>query len=175
MSRLLNVMLDLETMSTASNAAIVSIGAVKFSLNDDSPNPVVDTFYTTVDAKSCAAVGLEISKATVEWWAKQPRSVMDSLRKDAIPLAEALTKFSKWYGSTSLPTWGCGASFDNVIMGNAYEAVKLNRPWKYWHDRCYRTMKEIVKLPEDVRQGTYHNALDDALHQTNHLLKILKS
>ncbi len=175
MSRLLNVMLDLETMSTASNAAIVSIGAVKFSLNDDAPNPIVDTFYCTVDAKSCAALGLEISKATVEWWASQPREVMDSLRHNAIPLKKALTDFSKWYGSKSLPTWGCGASFDNVIIANAYEAAGLIRPWKYWHDRCYRTMKEIIKLDEDVRQGTYHNALDDAMHQTTHLLKILGS
>jgi len=175
MSRLLNVMLDLETMSTASNAAIVSIGAVKFSLNDDAPNPIVDTFYCTVDAKTCKAAGLEISAATVDWWASQPREVMDSLRKDAIPLSMALRKFSQWYGSTSLPTWGCGASFDNVIIANAYEAVGVTRPWKYWHDRCYRTMKEIVKIPEDSRQGTYHNALDDAMHQTMHLLKILKS
>jgi len=175
MSRLLNVMIDLETMSTAPNAAIVSIGAVKFSLNDDAPNPIVDSFYCTIDAKSCTAVGLQISKATVEWWSKQPRSVMDALRKDAKPLKEVLVEFSKWYGSTSLPTWGCGASFDNVIVASAYDAVGLIRPWKYWHDRCYRTMKEVVKLPEDDRQGTYHNALDDAMHQTNHLLKILKS
>ena len=173
MSRLLNVMLDLETMSTASNAAIASIGAVKFSPTDG--RGVVDTFYCTVDIKSCAKVGLNISKATIEWWAKQDRAVMDSLTKDTIPLLDALTKFSKWYGGTSLPTWGCGASFDNVIIGNAYDAVGLTRPWKYWHDRCYRTMKEIVKLPESDRSGSYHNALDDAQHQTDHLMKILNS
>lgn len=175
MSRLLNVMLDLETLSTASNAAIVSIGAVKFSLNDDAPNPIVDTFYCTIKPKSCSDVGLEISEATVKWWATQPREVMDALRKDAIPLQDAIKKFSQWYGSVSLPTWGCGASFDNVIIFNAYEAVGMTRPWKYWHDRCYRTMKEIVKLPEEERNGTYHNALDDAMHQTRHLLKILGS
>lgn len=172
MSRLLHVMLDLETLSTASNAAIVSIGAVKFSLTDEA---IRDTFYCTVDAKSCKALGLDISLSTVEWWSKQPRAVMDALRKDAKPLRDALTEFSKWYGSTSLQTWGCGASFDNVILANAYEAAGMTRPWKYWHDRCYRTMKEVVKLPEEERQGTYHNALDDAMHQTRHLLKILGS
>jgi inhibitor of KinA sporulation pathway (predicted exonuclease) len=36
-------------------------------------------------------------------------------------------------------------------------------------------MKEIIKIPEDVREGTYHNALDDAKHQTKHLLKIMGS
>lgn len=175
MSRLVNVMLDLETMSTSSRAAIVSIGAVKFTLNDDAGDPIVDKFYRTVDARTCSAVGLDISEATVKWWASQPRQVMDELRKDAIPLKDALTEFSKWYGTTSLPTWSCGASFDLPIMQSAYEAVGMIMPWKYWHERCYRTMKEIIKVPEPIRAGTYHNALDDAIFQTEHLLQILKS
>jgi hypothetical protein len=28
-------------------------------------------------------------------------------------------------------------------------------------------------IPADDREGTYHNALDDAMHQTKHLIKIL--
>jgi DNA polymerase III epsilon subunit-like protein len=38
-------MIDLETFSTRSNAAIVSIGAVKFE--DDQ---ILDKFYCTIDA-----------------------------------------------------------------------------------------------------------------------------
>ena len=39
-----NIMVDLETMSTRSNAAICSIGAVKFEGTE-----ILDTFYCTVD------------------------------------------------------------------------------------------------------------------------------
>ena len=92
-----------------------------------------------------------------------------------MPLQEALTKFSQWYGSKPMPTWGCGAGFDNVILENAYKAVNMKRPWTPWLDRCYRTMKEIIQMPFDERTGSYHNALDDAVYQTKHLLKILKS
>jgi len=166
-----NVMLDLETMSVESNAAICSIGAVKFTIEDG----VIDTFYRTVDAADCKAKGLHISTDTVKWWSQQPKPVLEALRKDTLPLWAALTQFSQWYGTKPLPTWGCGAGFDNVIMENAYKAVGMRRPWTPWVDRCYRTMREMVKLPEDAREGTYHNALDDALHQTHHLLKILKS
>jgi exodeoxyribonuclease VIII len=166
-----NIMIDLETMSTACNAAICSIGAVKFTLEDG----IIDEFYCTVDASDCKNEGLHIDKSTVEWWSKQPKHVLDELVKDTLPLREALRKFSVWYGTSSVPTWGCGAGFDNVILENAYKAVGFNRPWKFWDDRCYRTMKEIIKIPEDVREGTYHNALDDAKHQTKHLLKILGS
>lgn len=167
----IGVMLDLETMSTESNAAICSIGAVKFNITDG----VVDTFYCTVDAADCKSHGLHISADTVKWWSKQPKEVLEMLRKDNLPLRDALTLFSKWYGSEQYPTWGCGSDFDNVIMENAYKAVGMQRPWNAWKNRCYRTIREVIKLPEDSREGTYHNALDDALHQTHHLLKIFRS
>ena len=166
-----HVMLDLETMSTESNAAICSIGAVKFSIE----HGVLETFYCTVDAADCKRHGLDISADTVRWWSKQPREVLEMLRKDNVPLQTALIRFSQWYGSKPLPTWGCGAGFDNVIIENAYKACGMNRPWTPWLDRCYRTMKEVVSVPFDEREGAYHNALDDALYQTNHLLKILRS
>lgn len=169
-------MVDLETMSTASNAAICSIGAVKFLLDD--PTAPADgifgePFYTTVDAADCKRLGLDISKDTLAWWSKQPRAVLAMLTKDTKPLATALGAFADWYGPKSLPTWGCGASFDNVILDNAFKAVGRTRPWKYWDDRCYRTMKAMFNLQEHARQGTYHNALDDAMHQTRHLLRIV--
>ena len=167
----LNVMIDLETMSTSSNAAICSIGAVKFTIEEG----IVDEFYCTVDASDCKNHGLHIDKETIKWWSNQPKNVLDELLKDNISLLDALTKFSKWYGEKSLPTWGCGAGFDNVILENAYKAVNLQRPWKFWDDRCYRTMKEIIKVEEPNREGTYHNALDDAKHQTEHLLRIFRS
>ncbi len=167
----IHVMLDLETMSTESNAAICSIGAVKFSLDQG----IIDEFYCTVDAADCKQHGLHISADTVKWWSRQPKEVLEQLRKDNLPLIEALTKFSKWYGIKSLPTWGCGAGFDNVIMENAYKAVMMKRPWTPWLDRCYRTMKEVIVIPQEDRLGTYHNALDDAKHQARHLIKILGS
>ena len=167
----INVMIDLETMSTESNAAICSIGAVKFTLEEG----IVDTFYCTVDAADCKSHGLVISADTIRWWSKQPKEVLESLRKNNLSLIDALTAFSKWYGTQQYPTWACGSDFDNVIMENAYKSVEMKRPWSPWKNRCYRTMREVINIPEAPREGTYHNALDDATHQTHHLLKILRS
>jgi len=167
---MINVMIDLETYSTRSNAAIASIGAVKFEGNE-----IIDKFYCTVDPATCKAAGLHFEKSTLEWWSKQSKEARDALLKDNLPLEEALTNFEAWYGSKSLPTWGNGASFDNVIMENAYRALDRKRPWLPWEDRCYRTMNNLVKIPIDKREGVYHNALDDALTQTKHLQKILGS
>jgi exodeoxyribonuclease VIII len=163
-------MIDLETYSTRPNAAIASIGAVKFQDGE-----MLDTFYCTIDANSCKAAGLHFDRETLQWWSQQSREARDALIKDNIGLEQALDDFAHWFGPKSLPTWGNGAGFDNVIMDSAYRAVGKKRPWLPWEDRCFRTMKNIVNIPIDPRQGTYHNALDDAVHQTQHLIKILGS
>ena len=165
------VMIDLETMSTRPNGAICSIGAVKFTVEQG----IIDEFYCTVDLRSCKEVGLHISKDTITWWSQQNKKALTELTKDNIMLSDALNRFADWYGPKSLLTWGNGAGFDNVLMDNAYYAIGMVRPWKYWDDRCYRTVNKLIPIEESTREGTYHNALDDARHQTNHLLKILRS
>lgn len=167
---MINVMIDLETYSTRYNAAIASIGAVKFQGDE-----ILDTFYCTVAADSCKAMGLHFDKETLDWWSRQSKEARQALLKDNVDLKTALREFAVWYGDRSLPTWGNGAGFDNVIMDNAYRSAGMTRPWLPWEDRCFRTMKNIVNIPIDARQGVYHNALDDAMHQTRHLIKILGS
>lgn len=167
-----NVMVDLETLGQSPNSVICSIGAVKFTLEDG----IIDEFYCTVDAKDCKKYGLIVEEQTINWWKKQPKEVMQELLKNNLPLVEALTKFSMWFGPKSVPTWACGASFDPVILQWAYEATGMQRPWRHWHDRCYRTMRELFReIPEDTFAGSRHNALQDAKHQTNHLRKIFES
>ena len=169
----IQVMLDLETMGVESNSVICSIGAVKFNVEDATMG---EEFYCTINAESCVQHGLVFSKSTIEWWGKKENAeALKQLRKDNIPLPEALINFTRWFGTKSLPTWGNGAGFDNVLMDNAYKAVKLVRPWLPWDDRCYRTVKNLFTVVPPERAGTYHNALDDAKFQTEHLLSILKS
>lgn len=167
----IHVMVDLETMGRCTNAVICSIGAVKFTIEGE----ILDTFYCTVDARDCKKHGLVIEQRVVDWWRKQPKEVLDQLVKGCLPLREALTKFSQWYGTKSLPTWGNGVAFDNVILESAYEAVGMQRPWKHWEDRCYRTMKNVIPIEPPAREGDRHNALDDALFQTKHLQMIFAS
>jgi hypothetical protein len=172
----IQVMIDLETMGVESNSVICSIGAVKFDITKSSfKDSVLDEFYCTVDALDCKRHGLVFTQTTLDWWAKQDPQTLKLLRKDNVSLMEALERFSKWYGGKSLPTWGNGAAFDNVILENAYKAVGLTRPWLPWDDRCYRTIKNLLSTKPPARGGTYHNALDDSRFQTQHLLMMLKS
>ena len=167
----MNVMLDLETLGNNSNSVIVSIGAVMFD------STVVDEngyFYANVDPESCVQAGLKMDASTVMWWMQQSDQARSAFNVGSSPLAAALIDFSNWIppGST---VWGNGATFDNVILSNAYLATGIPKPWKYNGDRCYRTLKALYQnIKADARSGVYHNALDDAIHQAKHASKILR-
>lgn len=172
-----NVMLDLETWSTAPNAVITSIGAVKFNLNpDNSGGKIVDEFYYRINPQSCIDVGLQMSVDTILWWMKQTDDARAEFQKPTRSIQDVLVMFSTWlgYDPKHVDIWGNGSDFDNVLLASAYRACKNKLPWIYPNNRCYRTLKNLYPnvLPKSLL-GVKHNALDDAKYQTNHLIDIL--
>jgi hypothetical protein len=168
-------MLDLETLSTSSDALVIAIGAAKF---DPLGDGVSDSFHIAVDLNQLPnnLNKLEISPSTVAWWMSdsraEARAVLASTPKT--DLASALDGFADWFGNTSLPVWGNGANFDNVILRNTYNVLGLICPWKYSHDRCYRTIKNLAPGLKVTGFGTLHSALDDAISQALHMQKVIK-
>jgi exodeoxyribonuclease VIII len=165
-------MIDIETMGTSNEAAIISIGAAKF---DPMSDGVTDTFYVPVTLLSSVAAGLKIDAKTVMWWMHPDRAAArESLLEigAAVDLFSALDGFATWFGPDSLPTWGNGATFDNVIMRTAFQKAGIDCPWGYTHDRCYRTLKGLAPDMTVPREGTHHNALDDAIHQATYMQRV---
>ena len=76
---------DLETLSTHANACIVSIGVVKFTLQDG----ILEEFFVNVDPASCKEYGLHFDKDTIAWWKTQSKEARESWQKDPISLPEA--------------------------------------------------------------------------------------
>jgi inhibitor of KinA sporulation pathway (predicted exonuclease) len=69
--------------------------------------------------------------------------------------------------------WGNGANFDNPLLACAYEAVDVKPYYKFWNERCYRTVKNQYPDIKLERTGTYHNALDDARSQAEQICQKL--
>lgn len=162
-----HVMLDLETLGTRPGDIILSIGAVKF----DVEKGLGEGFYLTIDAESCKAAGLRAQKSTLEWWAKQSPEAREAAFKGEFSLNVALTKFSMWMPPLDdAVVWGNGANFDNALLAAAYRAMKMDTPWKFWNDRCYRTISAMFLRSRVERVGTHHNALDDAKTQALRLI-----
>lgn len=166
-----HIMLDLETWGNGNKAVIVSIGACKFTRDE-----ITDRFHVGVDPASCHARGLEIDADTILWWMDpERREALDEwLKLERVDLASALLGFSMWAesGPGILAIWGNGSTFDNVILRSAYKATGQEYPVKFWQDQCYRTMKNLTPHVPIQREGTHHDALDDAITQARHLQAI---
>jgi exodeoxyribonuclease VIII len=178
-------MIDLETLATGPAAAIIAIGACKFdpqALKNVAPaadSVELNRFYSCIDPVSSQQAGLHIDAATILWWMGEARNAPREawLAEAKVDLRTALMGFAEWYGPESLPTWGNGAGFDNIIMETAYKVCGMPRPWNYRHDRCWRTVRALAgwtELHDALKvmkaESVAHNALDDATYQTQALL-----
>lgn len=172
-----HIMLDLETMGTGPNAAIVAIGAVEFELTK-AGGQLGEAFYEIISLDSAQASGGQVDASTVLWWLKQTDAARDMFTQPAKDNNVVLMNFRAWMakrGDTkNLRVWGNGASFDNVILASAYRRAGMQLPWNSFNDRCYRTVKSMhPTAPAIQRTGTHHNAKDDAINQANHLIAML--
>lgn len=74
--------------------------------------------------------------------------------------------------------WGNGAAFDNPILRDAFENMGIGAPWHFGNDSCLRTLVRMGRMvgidPKKnlEREGTYHNALDDAKFQVAYMAPI---
>lgn len=166
----MHVMIDLETMGTRPNAPIIAIGAVAFDATS-----ILREFYVNVYLGSSVTQGKAvISPETVMWWMKQSDEARAAFNTDnAYSLEGALSELKVWLDWGKVDgVWGNGATFDNVILREAFNNVGVLCPWPFWKDKCYRTVKGAYPDVTITRDGTHHNALDDAIYQAQHLVAI---
>ena len=171
----IHCMLDLETLSTRSNARIVAIGAVLFTRKGG----LGERFYTPVktpDLERARRITspFHVEERTILWWEQQPEAARYVLWDErAVPIHIALNWFSDFlafHTNDDVRMWGNGAAFDNAILATAYNLMGIEPPWKFYNDRCYRTVKNMYPDVPMKREGTHHNAVDDAVSQAKHLL-----
>jgi hypothetical protein len=179
-SKLHNVMIDLETVGTKPYSAIISIGAVFF---DPKTGETGDTFYDVISLSSCIQSGLVMDAGAVQWWIKQDKEAQKIFHDFKTTLPQSLTNFSAWLQKSgisekTIKPWGNGSSFDITLLECAYQVCGIKPPWNYWNVRDVRTVVAMGEGYSDAaktmpRDGTYHNALDDAVHQVKYVTEIL--
>lgn len=168
-----HVTIDLESLGATSNAPIVSIGAVAFNANGIIDN---SKLYLVIDHRDALERGAVINPETVKWWKKQSEEARAIFSKDIprISTSNALHRLQRYFNEfgEDVCVWGNGADFDNAMLSQMYASFDMKQPWKFWNNRCFRTVKALYPKVKLERKGTYHNALDDAIYQTEYLLKL---
>jgi hypothetical protein len=177
-----DVMLDIETLGTSSNAVVVSIGAVFF---DPIAIDVGETFYAVCSDldTQIKRMGRQMDADTVMWWLQQSEKARDAIAKPlnihATETTKALFAFRKFLSKdVDVRVWGNGIDFDNVVLGNLYKAMGETPPWKFRNNMCYRTLKTLAEDHGRVVhlvQENKHNALSDAIFQANMVPKFYKA
>lgn len=171
-----NVMVDIETISTKPNAAIIAIGACDFDIKTGEPN---ETFYANIDWNSNLVFNRHVDLDTVQWWMKQSESARMALFEgESQSFGGALVNFAKFFKNVKGQFIWSHATFDERILDNAYEILNFKKPWTYRDIRDIRTF--MGSLPQNVhddiwkttpRAGTHHNALADAMFQCRYVSK----
>lgn len=166
--------LDIESMGTDPGSAVVGIGACFF---DVTTCEIDAGFYRAVNLATCTARGLTMDAGTVMWWMGQSDAARNAIRFSTYSIEQALLDFNAWLAERCQPDdlrpWLRGPSFDGSLLTAAYKACGLPLPWRFWNERCHRTLtarNPSIEPPERV--GEAHNALDDAKHQAQWLIKI---
>lgn len=163
------VMIDIETLGTDPGAAIVSIGAVRFSISEG----ITDELFVSVDIESCQQAGLDIDANTLAWWLGQSAAARDQL-SGGDGLEAALGDLRAFVGGAG-EVWANSPSFDLEILAAAYDAVGEEPPWQFWAERDYRTCRETLPTwPDHEQESVEHNAVDDARYQAECLVTALR-
>jgi hypothetical protein len=183
-----HVMVDLETMGTMPGCVGLSIGAVRF---DPDAGTLHQEFYRVVSLSDSLERFLRTEQGTVDWWSKQSEEarkvLQEAVHPDAPKLPDVMQEFNGFLlgmgGMRSIRLYGNGADFDNPILRIMWDAAGVdpfNSKAGFFGGRCYRTLKSLDELfgpafaaHKPDRQGTYHNALDDAKTQAVHLMEIV--
>jgi hypothetical protein len=149
-----DVMLDLETLSSEGDAAIVSIGCFEFDLTKVlSYNPAIQMgdypkerfFQRNIRIDSALKYGT-VSGSTLEWWFKLPERARLAVLDEPVTLERALQDLSIWWPKDA-QMWS-HATFDAPIIQRAYRVARDSRPpWHYRDTKDLRTLSRLAGPP----------------------------
>jgi hypothetical protein len=172
-----DLMVDIETLSTEKNAAILSIAAVPFITepeeDDDSGHPDCPWFYAKIGLEqydSPPLVGeFHISGQTLLWWMKQSEKArneafLTGTRKSLYAACDELRTYIERLPQP-VKFWAKAPDFDATILAHAFGVFSIPVPWKFFNQRDVRTAVEMGGNIKIDREGEHHDALDDCQHQ----------
>lgn len=150
MKKVINIAVDTETLSKRSTAAVIGIAARAFDPDGGCVTGEDKEFHISIDATSCAMLGMDFDPGTVDWWSRKPEEVKKQFESTE-SIQSALRKLGIFIGDIKLENeadivrvWCQGTDFDIPILRNAYVLANNDReektiPWKYSEVRDSRT------------------------------------
>lgn len=165
-------MVDVETLSTAPNAAVIQIGANTF----DETNPFL---AGVAKAEYAGSASFHREQSVIDWWSRQSASARSALSINLQPSVKTLaTMFVQYlirsgFGTTSR-IWANPAHFDIPILEHLLRTCGLPVPWMHWQVRCGRTIVEQFGERGHYHDLTKHRADHDCIAQIRDVKRALQ-
>ena len=173
------ISIDLETLGTNVDSAIVQIGACIYDTEEDK---VVDTFNAVISYPENDHIN--VTSGTLKFWLHQmhinPEAVAKVFYSPATTsLLEAfnrLFEFVKSNNKAAERVYANGTKFDLGMLEYQFKQNGIVVPWAHNADRCMRTLRDIVGHIEfDAPNLVPHDALSDAIWQAMYITRALDS
>lgn len=165
-----HIMVDIETLSTAKNAAILQIAMQQFC-------PATGQLFESINVKFDAEEVFNDTRfdksysTTIEFWHQKMNSAVRNQvwnEGERHHMSQGLQLIYNFVRSIpQAKVWGNGPAFDLAIIVNAFETFSYPLPWVYYNERCVRTITNIDRdYAKSIQfEGLQHDALDDCKHQ----------
>ena len=173
MTKEIMLSLDLETMDTGPEAAVLAIGARIFTI--DGPSKGFEVFIN----QGLAAQFGTTSMDTIKWWNKQDPLVYEQVFGGKLHPADAVHQFMQFVSVHAPETvWANSPSFDCTILRHLCKQVNLTFPFHFTMERDFRTLFAMgrdldINTRDCWKDIRAHLPLDDATAQAKAGAKIL--
>lgn len=167
----MDCMLDLESLGTRPDCAILTLGAIKFDpFNLDKFG---DGIYFRIDVDEQLSLGRQVQEDTLEWWMGQAEDVREEAlgESDRISLTSMYQQLNRFLVGVN-NIWCQGPAFDIVILENIYRQMSWPTPWQFWQIRDSRTLFGVHGDPREKNKVGLHNALEDCVSQATAVQQI---
>lgn len=169
----MHLMIDIETLSTHKDAAVLSIGMAWFD-----GNAIIDTCHIAIKP---AYIDGHIDARTVAWWAGQGSEAREAAFGGDVSQSQAKLNFRDFVKLHEADeVWANSPSFDLVILNSWW--YRGDRPCEWpLHFRTERDCRTMFALGRELNiefghvwdlSSTAHNALDDACNQARAVIAI---
>lgn len=168
-----HLMLDIETMSSDSEAAVVAIGARIFTLSGPAKG-----FEVFIDPAKACIIG-NSNPETIAWWGKQ--GAYEQVFSGKTDPADAFHRFMMFCKEQKPDyVWANSPSFDCVIMRHMARQTGLKFPFHYRDEHDCRTLNSLGRAMgvdcKDIWTNPGrrpHMPLDDATTQAEVVIRVL--
>ena len=179
MTQCFDSMIDIETMGTDSDSAIVSVAATMFDIATET---IGASFSKNIHLATAMRDGGTASAGTIMWWMRQGDLVRKPIWMGGEDIKDVLRDLALWIenqcGVKNVRPWGNSNRFDLGILESAYKRAHIPVPWYWSNERDFRTVRNLhphVPYNPDEKGEGAHDPLVDCRFQIEHLFRIKRA